>query len=361
MGLAAWGSRTPPNPAPLGEVGSALSPKTKHRHYCHLSVHHKTNCAASAWFLNQDRSFLWMSTWFTVSGETAPQQSLINWQHSRECSLASVADIENHVWIFIRFFNISSFTAHIQWFWTQITNSATFTEIFISQKLVFLPSLLAGGLPPIPPLCHWSHANHVHLKVQITIMDWQHRGEGEVEPTLAKPCSIFYYSHNELRTSIFVEHLAYTFAWWMVLLKWAPVWIFFFMIKCTLWHICTAIRPISYSAANIWICPVSHQSPRHFKGMQFLVHPVNRVSGPMLNPVPKSVHFMNYLNFGALFDFFLWSICWNWCNLPLVICLLISSWPNLYKSEIFWWPNHSTKGVEDWVTYPKGLVPIHYK
>ena len=33
-----------------------------------------------------------------------------------------------------------------------------------------------------------------------------------------------------------------------------------------------------------------------------------RVSDPMLNPVPKSVHFLDYLNFGALFDFFLWSI-----------------------------------------------------
>ena len=33
------------------------------------------------------------------------------------------------------------------------------------------------------------------------------------------------------------------------------------------------------------------------------------VSCPMLNPVPKSVHFFDYLNFEALFDFFLWSIC----------------------------------------------------
>ena len=48
-----------------------------------------------------------------------------------------------------------------------------------------------------------------------------------------------------------------------------------------------------------------------------------RVSGPILNPVPNSVHFMDYLNFGALFDFFLWSICWKLCNLALVICLLM--------------------------------------
>ena len=52
------------------------------------------------------------------------------------------------------------------------------------------------------------------------------------------------------------------------------------------------------------------------------LYPVT-VSGPMLNPVPKSVHFMNYLNFGALCDFFLWSICWNLCDLASVICLLI--------------------------------------
>ena len=44
---------------------------------------------------------------------------------------------------------------------------------------------------------------------------------------------------------------------------------FFFMIKCTLWHICTAIRPISHCAVNIWICPLSHQSPRRFKQMKF--------------------------------------------------------------------------------------------
>ena len=55
------------------------------------------------------------------------------------------------------------------------------------------------------------------------------------------------------------------------------------------------------------------------------VHPFFwiRVSCPMLNPVPKSVHFLDYLNFWALFDFFLWSICWNLCNFELVICLLI--------------------------------------
>ena len=33
--------------------------------------------------------------------------------------------------------------------------------------------------------------------------------------------------------------------------------------------------------------------------------------------------FFNDLNFMTLFDFLLWSICWNLCNLALVICLLI--------------------------------------
>ena len=55
-----------------------------------------------------------------------------------------------------------------------------------------------------------------------------------------------------------------------------PVWIFLFMIKRTLSHICTAIQPISHCVANIWICPPSHQSPQHLKRMEFLVHPVNK-------------------------------------------------------------------------------------
>ena len=29
-----------------------------------------------------------------------------------------------------------------------------------------------------------------------------------------------------------------------------------------------------------------------------------RVSDPMLSPIPTSVHFLDYLNFGALFDIF---------------------------------------------------------
>ena len=35
---------------------------------------------------------------------------------------------------------------------------------------------------------------------------------------------------------------------------------------------------------------------------------VSRVSDPMLNPVSKSIHFLDYLNFVALFDIFLWSV-----------------------------------------------------
>ena len=52
------------------------------------------------------------------------------------------SDIENHTRIFITFFNISSFTAHIQRFWMLMTNSAVFAKIFISQKLVFFPTWL---------------------------------------------------------------------------------------------------------------------------------------------------------------------------------------------------------------------------
>ena len=42
--------------------------------------------------------------------------------------------------IFNTFFNIFSFTVHIQRLWMEITNSALFSEIFISQKWIFLPS-----------------------------------------------------------------------------------------------------------------------------------------------------------------------------------------------------------------------------
>ena len=36
---------------------------------------------------------------------------------------------------------------------------------------------------------------------------------------------------------------------------------------------------------------------------------LDRVSDPMLSPVPKSGYFLDYLNFGALFGIFLWSMC----------------------------------------------------
>ena len=55
-----------------------------------------------------------------------------------------------------------------------------------------------------------------------------------------------------------------------------------------------------------------------------------RVSCPVLNPSPKSVHFLDYLNFRALFDFFLWSIvntCASWnialCFIALCYMLII--------------------------------------
>ena len=75
----------------------------------------------------------------------SPSLSQINWWHSSEGSLAISADIYNLVLIFITFFNISSFTAYIQKFWMKITNSAVFTEIFIFQKWVFLPSWLSSA------------------------------------------------------------------------------------------------------------------------------------------------------------------------------------------------------------------------
>ena len=44
--------------------------------------------------------------------------------------------------------------------------------------------------------------------------------------------------------------------------------------------------------------------------------------GKLSNAQPYSkVHpYLDYLNFGALFDFFLSSNCLNLCNLPLVTC-----------------------------------------
>ena len=46
---------------------------------------------------------------------------------------------------------------------------------------------------------------------------------------------------------------------------------------------------------------------------------LGRVSDPMLNPILKSVYFLDYLNFGALFDIFLWSLCQNMCYFELNI------------------------------------------
>ena len=55
---------------------------------------------------------------------------------------------------------------------------------------------------------------------------------------------------------------------WLWACDW-PVWIFLCRIKRTLWHICAQKWPISHSVANIWICPLSHQSLRCFKQIQF--------------------------------------------------------------------------------------------
>ena len=48
-----------------------------------------------------------------------------------------------------------------------------------------------------------------------------------------------------------------------------PVCNLIFGIKHTLWHIHTQKWPISHCAANFWICPLSLQSRRSFKQMQF--------------------------------------------------------------------------------------------
>ena len=71
---------------------------------------------------SMDHSYHWSTDYTIVK---------VHWPDSGYCE--SCADIYS-------FFNIFSFTAHIQRFWTQITNSAVFTEIFISQKWVFLPN-----------------------------------------------------------------------------------------------------------------------------------------------------------------------------------------------------------------------------
>ena len=54
---------------------------------------------------------------------------------------------------------------------------------------------------------------------------------------------------------------------------------------------------------------------------------VCRKSCPMLNPVPKSIHFLDYLHFGALFNFFPLVNLLELVQLALVICLLFN-WPN---------------------------------
>ena len=50
---------------------------------------------------------------------------------------------------------------------------------------------------------------------------------------------------------------------------------------------------------------------------------VGRLSCQMLNPFPKSVHFLDYQNFGALFDFFSLVKLLELVQLALVISLLI--------------------------------------
>ena len=48
-----------------------------------------------------------------------------------------------------------------------------------------------------------------------------------------------------------------------------PVWIFLFMMKHTSLTYLHGKWPISQCAANIWMHPLSHESPRRFKWRQF--------------------------------------------------------------------------------------------
>ena len=148
--------------------------------------------------------------------------------------------------------------------------------------------------------------------------------------------------------SIYVERLANGSEWWC----WSGLKLQYCK-GCDLKTIETGTyQKFETGAYQIWYYklsfyfPLSYQQPAGkeniLEGIQIVPAckntqwRLNRISGPMLNPVPKAIHFMDYLNFGALFDFFIWSICWNLCNLALVICLVILSWPNFYKSNFFW-------------------------
>ena len=66
------------------------------------------------------------------------------------------AYIYNRAQIFIIFFNIPSFAAHIQRFWTEIMNSAVFMKIFISQKWVLFPTWLTGHTPTLMGSTLWA-------------------------------------------------------------------------------------------------------------------------------------------------------------------------------------------------------------
>ena len=54
---------------------------------------------------------------------------------------------------------------------------------------------------------------------------------------------------------------------------------------------------------------------------------VGSVAGcPMLNPIQKPIFWIIYIFgfFGALFDFFFWSICWNLCSLANTCYLVVN-------------------------------------
>ena len=104
-----------------------------------LSVHHMCDLCCQCLVFKQRSWFFRTSTWFKSLWR--------DWRvgtTTHHCYHWWTDDtvMRNHAWIFITFYNISSFTAHIQRFLTQIKYSAVFVKIFISQKCVFFPTWL---------------------------------------------------------------------------------------------------------------------------------------------------------------------------------------------------------------------------
>ena len=77
----------------------------------------------------------------------------------------------------------------------------------------------------------------------------------------------------------------------------------------------------------------------------------SRVSDPMLNPdpIPKSVNFLDYPNFGVLFDIEIWSHLLELVQLSIgykFVNIELAKFVEIKKFLMV------TKGVENWATYP---------